>query len=91
MKKRSCDERRDPVARMVRDLTAREFVDWLVEHHGLPKGSADTVESNLREQYKWHRLQGRLDNNPTAHLLATILSMRASPKALERPTEGGDA
>jgi hypothetical protein len=88
MKTISCNERTDPVARMVRDMTAKEFVEWMVEHHALPAGSASTVESNLREQYKWHRLQGRLDNNPTASLLATLFCLRASTKALNRPEEG---
>lgn len=81
----SCNERNDPVERMVRDMTAKEFVEWLVEHHNLPKGSAETVEMNLREQYKWHRLQGRLDRGGTAMVIAEMLQMRQSPKTLERP------
>lgn len=79
----SCDERVDPVSRMVRDLTAQEFVDWLIEYHGLPAASASTVEMNLREQYKWHRLQGRLDRSGAALVVAELLQMRRSPLALE--------
>lgn len=78
---------------MVRDTTPEEFVEWLVEYHGLPKGSARTVEMNLREQFKWHRLQGRLDRNTTAGLVAELLLMRRSPMTLEKPVEpeGGAA
>lgn len=81
----SCDQRKDPVARMVRDMTAEEMVDWMVKYHGLPEGSRDTVVSNLREQYRWHRLQGRLDRTPTVQLLAQMLAMRQSSQALATP------
>lgn len=89
----TCTQRKDPVARMVRDMTAQDVVNWLVEYHGLPKSSADTVEMNLREQFKWHRLQGRLDQNTTAGLVAQLLVMRQSPMVLEKPVkaEGGAA
>lgn len=86
MDKLSCQKRADPVDRMVSDLTAEEFVAWLIEYHGLPACARDTVVSNLREQYKWHRLQGRLDRNTTAGLVAELLLMRQSPMALKTPT-----
>ncbi len=79
-----CDKRDDPVTRVVRDLSAEEMVEWLVDYHGLPKESADTVLLNLREQYRWHRLQGRLDRNTTAGLVAELLLMRRSPMVLEK-------
>jgi len=87
MKTMTCDQRSDPVARMVRDLTADEFVAWLVEYHGLPQSSASTVEMNLREQYKWHRLQGRLDQNTTAGLVAQLFLIRRSPLTLAKPVD----
>ena len=86
-KNADCHERRDPVARMVLDLSAQEVVDWLIEFHGLDKGSAKTVEMNLREQFKWHRLQGRLDRGGVAVIVAELLQMRRSPMTLEKPAE----
>ena len=85
MKKRKCDENPDPVSRLVRDLTAEEMVAWLVEYKGLPESSAENVTMNLREQYRWHRLQGRLDRSLMAAAIAELLLMRRSPKALETP------
>ena len=87
---KSVDERTDPVSRMVRNMTAQETVDWLVKYHGLPESSAATVEANLREQYKWHRLQGRLDTRPTAAVVAQLLCLRQSVKALEKPEKNDD-
>lgn len=83
-----CNTRPDPVARMVRDLSPEEIVAWMVEYHGLPESSTQTVIINLREQYKWHRLQGRLDNNTTAGLVAELLLMRRSPMLLKTPSTG---
>lgn len=56
-----------------------------MEYHHLPKASAETVEMNLREQYKWQRLQGRLDQRPTAAIVAELLHMRQSVAVLETP------
>lgn len=81
----SCDERADPVDRRIRDLTAKEFVDWLVKYKGLPEEARENVEVNLREQYCWHRLQGRLDRHPFAALVAQLLLLRRGTKSLERP------
>lgn len=81
----SCDERADPVDRKIRDLTAEEFVDWLVKYKGLPEEARDNVIMNLREQFCWHRLQGRLDRNTTAALVAHLLLLRRDTKTLERP------
>ena len=83
-----CNSRKDPVSRKVRDLTPEEVVHWLVEYHGLRADSAETVVSNLREQFCWHRLQGRLDNNSTAGLVAQLLVMRQSPMELQQPIKG---
>jgi hypothetical protein len=83
------DKRRDPVSRMVRSLTAEEIVDWLVEYHGLPPNSASTVKTNLREQLKWQRLQGRLDRLPVVAVIAKLLRLRSSVKRLERQEGGG--
>jgi hypothetical protein len=69
---------------MVRDLTPAEFVQWLVEYHGLPAESANTAESNLREQLKWHRLQGRVERGGVALVIAEMLCMRRTPMILER-------
>lgn len=85
-----CNERKDPVDQMVRDMTAKEVVDWLVEYHRLPKSSASTVESNLREQFKWHRLQGRLDRGGFALIVACMLNMRSSVMKLVRPVAEGE-
>lgn len=83
-------KRSDPVARQVSSLTAEEVVEWLVKYHGLQPSSADTVTSNLRSQFRWHRLQGRLDQRPTAALIAQLLLMRQSVKALETPPKPSD-
>lgn len=83
----SCDDREDPVLRAVRDLTAKEVVEWLVKYKGLPESSADNVESNLREQFKWHRLQGRLDHNSTAALIAELWLLRGKVSRLRSPKE----
>lgn len=85
MKDLECQKRKDPVARMISDITALEVVEWLIEFHGLDKSSAETVERNLREQFKWHRLQGRLDRGGFAVVMAELLQMRRSPMTLERP------
>ncbi len=53
----------DPVSRMVRDCTAEELTDWLIKNHGLRPESRTTVVSNLRDQFRWHRLSGRLDRH----------------------------
>lgn len=70
LKKLSCDKRKDRVSRKIRNVTAKELVDWMIEYHGLPKGSRDTVTRNLQEQFDWHRIQGRLEaNKPLADAL----------------------
>lgn len=84
MKELSCDKKRDPVNRMIRNLTAAEFVAWLVEYHGLPHHAAETVEMNLREQLKWQRLQGRLDRRPAISVIAQIFRLRSSVNRLDR-------
>jgi hypothetical protein len=81
----SCDKTYDPVDKLVRNLTPEETGAWLVKYHNLPEGSAETVIMNLREQYRWHRLQGRLDKCEPAALFAELLVMRQSPLALKRP------
>lgn len=86
MEPTSVELRTDPVGRMVCDLTPKEFVDWMVKYHGLPPESAKTVESNLLEQYKWHRLQGRLDRGwQVLSALAELVGLRQSPMVLEYP------
>lgn len=91
MDKLSCDKRKDPVSRLVRDLTPHEVVQWLIDCHGLPFRAAKTVEMNLREQFKYHRLQGRLDHRGNLALLADIFRMRQSAKVMERnPAEFED-
>lgn len=72
--KLSCDKKLDPIERKIRNLTAKEFVDWMIKYHGLPKGSAETVRMNLDEQYKFHNLNGRLKSNAlTAEKMADAL------------------
>ncbi len=81
------DKRDDPVDRLVRDCTPAEFVEWLVKYKKLPPEQAENVEINLREQFKWHRLQGRLDRPSFAAVLAQLLGLRGSPSRLRRPDE----
>jgi hypothetical protein len=69
----------------VRDLTAEEFADWLIQSHGANEGSRSTIEIALRSQFKWHRLQGRLDQRSTAAVIAEIFHIRQSSMALETP------
>lgn len=72
--KLSCDKKVDPTERKIRNLTAKEFTDWLIKYHGLPKGAADTVRMNLEEQYKYHNLNGRLHSGAlTAEKMADAL------------------
>jgi len=80
-----CDKTSDPVQRRIRALTAEEFAAWLVQHRGLPEVSAETVIINLREQFQWHRLQGRLDRRPALAILARLWGLRQSVRCLERP------
>ena len=54
----------DPVQQKVGATTAKDFVAWLVWYKNLPEECAENVESNFRELYCRHRLQGRLDNIP---------------------------
>lgn len=63
LQKLSCDKRKDKISRRIRDLTAKEFVDWLIKYHGLPIQARDNVILNLQQQYDFHRIQGRLENN----------------------------
>lgn len=74
-----CNTSADPV----RDLSAEAFTAWLIECHGLPESAQLTVVGNLREQFKWHRLQGRLDRHPVLSLLAELLALRWPVKTLE--------
>lgn len=60
LKEQEFRQRDDVPMRNIQDLTAKETVDWLVEYHGLPKDSADTVRMNLESQYGWHNLRGRV-------------------------------
>lgn len=79
------DNDRDPVERMVRDCTAEEMTDWMIGAHGLDLESRQTVVSNLREQFKWHRLQGRLDRHPTLAIIAELLHLRSAESRLRTP------
>lgn len=87
----NADERTDPVERLVRDASGEEMAEWMVKYHGLKPSSAETVASNLREQFKWHRLQGRLDQKPTAAVIAEIFLMRRSPLTLKTPEKTKEA
>jgi len=63
-------KRKDKVSRRITDLTAKEFVDWLIKYHGLPAGARQTVTMNLNEQFQWHQLRGRTEaNKPLADAL----------------------
>lgn len=87
MDKLSCQKRKDPVARLVMDMTPHEVVQWMIEYHGLPFVCAETIERTLREQFKFHRLQGRLDQRSNLAILADLLRLRQSVKILERRPE----
>lgn len=80
-----CDTEVDPVQRMVRCLSAKEITEWLIKYKDLPESQAENVESNIREQLKWQRLQGRLDRYPFLILLAKLWRLRYDVKNLERP------
>lgn len=81
------DDRKDPVEQLVRDCSAAEMVEWLVKYKHLHPNEAENVEINLREQFRWHRLQGRLDRCNTAAIIAELLLMRRSPMTLLSPKE----
>jgi hypothetical protein len=75
----------DPVQRMVSAGTPEFFVTWLIEHHGAKESSRKTIESNLREQFRWHRLQGRLDRGGWLNFFATLMGLKQSPIELKTP------
>jgi hypothetical protein len=85
MKTHNYEHRIDPVDGMVRDCTPKEFVEWLVKYKGLKECDAENVEINLREQFKWHRLQGRLDRRPSLILIAELWNLRGSVTKLDMP------
>ena len=77
---------------MVCSMTSQETLDWLrfrgtitAEEHAVDGNGFNTLEANLREQYKWHRLQGRLDRFPFLAALAELWKLRQSVKVLEAP------
>jgi len=74
--KLSCELKSDSVLRQIRDLTAEEMVDWLIEFKGLEKSGRDNVISNLNEQFKWHRLNGRLDRSNFWTVIALLLKVK---------------
>lgn len=77
------DTTKDPVDKMIRDCSAEEFIQWLIDYHELPNNSLkECIISNLKDQFKWHRLQGRLDTRPTAAVIAEIFLMRADIRKL---------
>lgn len=76
MKTLEMHARTDPVDSLVSDMTATEIVDWMIEFHGLPESSRETVENNLKSQLHWHRLRGRLDRYPAWAALAELLLRR---------------
>lgn len=75
----------DPVQNMVPAFSAHGMTDWLVNHHHLPEGSRKTVESNLQEQFRWHRMQGRLDRGGWLNFFATLMGLKQSPHDLKTP------
>lgn len=82
----------DPVSRMVAHGTAREYVDWMRFRGDISRAEAEPnadgwncLECNLREAFKWHRLQGRLDRHPILAIIAQLMGLRQSVKVLERP------
>jgi hypothetical protein len=75
----------DPVQNMVAAFTARGFADWLIEHHNAKESSRKTIEDNLREQFRWHRLQGRLDRGGWLNFFATLVGLKQSPIELKTP------
>ena len=98
IKKLTCDKRKDRVSRRIRDLTPKEFVDWLIKYHGLPAIARDTVTMNLREQCDWHRIQGRLEANKgladaldAFHNAAIGHALRNQSTSLAMDTLGGMA
>jgi hypothetical protein len=78
----------DCIDDMVRALSAERMVDWLIQSHGLKPTSRDTVLINLREQFRWHRLQGRLDHAPSIAVLAEVWGLRQSTKAIAPKNNG---
>jgi hypothetical protein len=75
----------DPVQDITQALSSKAMVDWLVEHHGLKESSRVTVEMNLRGQFRWHRLQGRLDRGGWLNFFATLMGLKQSPLELAKP------
>lgn len=70
---RDFETRADKVDSKVVDLTPEEFVDWLIEYKGLPEGSKENVICNLREQFHWHELRGRLWRGTIASVLSVVI------------------
>lgn len=75
----------DPVEQLIPQITSWSFVAWLVWYKGLDEDVAENVESNLREQFRWARLQGRLDRPSFAAIVAELLRLRRSTESLGAP------
>jgi hypothetical protein len=75
----------DPVDAQCAAITAEGMVDWLIKYHSLPEGARDIVTLNLRQQFRWHRLQGRCDRRPFLLVLAELFRVRQSAKELRSP------
>lgn len=75
----------DPVDAKVAAMTAEEVVEWLTKYHGLAPDSAGTVVMNLREQFRFHRLQGRVDQRPALAVLMDIFKLRQDVQQLRTP------
>lgn len=70
-------------------MTAEAFVDWLIKYKGMEESARANVVMNLRGQFQWHRLQGRCDRRPFLLVLAELLGLRQSVKALRNPPTDG--
>lgn len=67
------DDRKDPVDKQVRDLSPEEIAEWLIKYHHLPEESRSVVVSNLRTQFYWHEIRGRLWRGTLASVLSAVL------------------
>lgn len=72
----------DPVQNMIRVSSPEKFATWLIDCHGAKASSRRTLETNLAEQMRWHRLQGRIDQSPLLVGLAELWKLRQSPDSL---------
>lgn len=86
MRQHEYSVREDRVDRLVRDMTAAEVVDWLIEYHGLKESSRETAICNIEENQRFHRLRGRIDRSSALAAIVELWLRIRHGKAIAQST-----